>query len=83
MELMDALGDRRVYWVNVHVPTRYWHDEMNAVLVSLDAKYDNLSIIDWYSYSKDHPDWFVSDLVHPNREGAKGYVQLIGGTITG
>ena len=73
-QIMTILGDKRkVYWINVHVPTRRWQDQVNADLKEAAKKYHNLKIIDWYAYSKDHADWFYSDNVHPNPEGLKYY----------
>ena len=29
-QIMTILGDKRkVYWINVHVPTRRWQDQVN------------------------------------------------------
>ena len=68
--LMQILGSKRkVYWINVNVPTKRWQDQVNQALSSASQKYHNLTVIDWYSYSKDHPDWFYSDHVHPNPNG--------------
>ena len=73
-QIMTILGDKRkVYWINVHVPTRRWQDQVNDDLKEGAKKYHNLKIIDWYAYSKDHADWFYGDNVHPNPEGLKYY----------
>ncbi len=73
-QIMTILGDKRkVYWINVHVPTRRWQDQVNDDLKEAAKKYHNLKIIDWYAYSKDHADWFYGDNVHPNPEGLKYY----------
>lgn len=77
-QIMDILGSqRKVYWVNVHVPTRRWQDQVNSDLAASAKKYSNLHIIDWYSYSKDHSSWFYSDNVHPNKEGLQYYAPYI------
>ena len=44
-------------------------------------KYHNLTIIDWYSKSNNHPDWFYSDNVHPNSNGLKYYGDVVARAI--
>ena len=63
-EFMKALGNRKVYWINVRVPTRRWQNQVNSLLSQMDKKYDNLTVIDWFNYSNAHDDWFYDDRVH-------------------
>lgn len=73
-QIMMIIGKKRkLYWINVHVPTRRWQDQVNNDLKTATKKYPNLKVIDWYTYSKDHPEWFYDDNVHPNPEGLKYY----------
>lgn len=81
--IMSALGDRKVYWVNVRVPTKRWQNDVNAMLADMAKKYDNLSLIDWYDYSNGHSDWFYDDQVHPNPEGMKHYIHLVSEALLG
>ncbi|MFS0988088.1 acyltransferase family protein [Enterococcus durans] len=81
--IMSALGDRKVYWVNVRVPTKRWQNDVNAMLGDMAKKYDNLTLIDWYDYSNGHSDWFYDDQVHPNPEGMKHYIHLVSETLLG
>ncbi|MBE8846624.1 acyltransferase family protein [Enterococcus durans] len=81
--IMSALGDRKVYWVNVRVPTKRWQNDVNAMLADMAKKYDNLTLIDWYDYSNGHSDWFYDDQVHPNPEGMKHYIHLVSETLLG
>ncbi|MFV0560701.1 MAG: acyltransferase family protein [Enterococcus sp.] len=80
-EVMKALGNRKVYWVTVHVPTKRWESDVNSMLKQMAEKYDNLTLIDWYTYSKGHDDWFYDDQVHPNPIGMTHYVHLISETL--
>lgn len=69
-QIMDVVGSKRkVYWINVNVPTQRWQDQVNQALAKEQKKYSNLTVVDWYSYSKDHPEWFYSDNVHPSPDG--------------
>ncbi|MDT2836309.1 acyltransferase family protein [Enterococcus durans] len=81
--IMSALGDRKVYWVNVRVPTKRWQNDVNAMLADMAKKYDNLTLIDWYDYSNGHSDWFYDDQVHPNPEGMKHYIHLVSEALLG
>ncbi|MEI5989250.1 hypothetical protein A5881_000738 [Enterococcus termitis] len=77
-EFMTAIGsNRNVYWINVRVPTRRWQNEVNGMLESMKKKYKNLVVLDWYSYSNDHEEWFYDDRVHPNVEGQVKYSSFI------
>ena len=77
-DIMNAAGkDRQVYWINVHVPTRRWQDQVNQDLASASKKYKNLHIIDWFSYSQNHADWFYNDNVHPNPHGLEYYGSFV------
>ena len=69
-KIMQIIGkQRKVYWINVFVPTRRWQNQVNQELKDDAKKYGNLTVIDWYSYCKDHPEWFYDDHVHPNPYG--------------
>lgn len=77
-EFMSAIGaDRKVYWINVRVPTQRWQNDVNTMLDNMTKKYTNLEVIDWYDYSNAHDDWFYDDRVHPNVEGQVKYSSFI------
>ncbi|MCL2681523.1 MAG: acetyltransferase [Streptococcaceae bacterium] len=75
--IMKASQGKPVYWINNHVSSRPWQDSNNATLQNAAKKYSNLKIIDWNDLAKNHPEWFYSDDIHPQGEGAIKYVQLI------
>lgn len=80
--VMSIIGTKRkVYWLNVRVPTKRWQNDVNTMLTKMAAKYHNITIIDWYDYSNSHSDWFYDDQVHPNPTGMIHYVSLIGQTV--
>jgi peptidoglycan/LPS O-acetylase OafA/YrhL len=68
---------QRVIFVNVRVP-RQWQDSVNATLAATVPKYPNAVVVDWFGHSNGHPEWFVRDGVHLNREGIAAYVSLVG-----
>ena len=76
--VMKVIGTtRHVFWINVREPKQEWQDEVNAMLTQMAAKYKNITLIDWYSVSKDHNDWFYDDQVHPTPDGSLFYAKLI------
>lgn len=77
-QMMKVIGTkRRVFVVNVHVPTQRWQNEVNQKLSEMAEKYKNITLIDWYDYSSNQPGWFYDDQVHPNPDGIVPYCSLI------
>ncbi len=79
--IMATIGERQVYLVNVHVPTQRWQNEVNDLFNRMAEKYDNITLIDWYSESVNHEEWFREDSVHPDENGLTAYVSLIAKAI--
>lgn len=80
--VMEVLGSKRqVYWMNTYVPTKRWQNEVNGMLPEMAKKYKNLTILDWYSYSSPHPEWFYEDQVHPNPDGSIEYCSFVAKNI--
>lgn len=75
--IMQVVGQRQVYWVNVHVPTRRWQDQVNEDLQAATKQYKNIKVIDWFTYSQNHPDWFYEDNIHPNVDGSKQFATFV------
>jgi peptidoglycan/LPS O-acetylase OafA/YrhL/lysophospholipase L1-like esterase len=68
---------KRVVILTMRVPGRASEQLNNAVINNLPATHPNVSILDWYTLSKPHPEWFNSDGIHPNALGQDNYVELI------
>lgn len=49
----------------------------NGIMKSVVARHKNVYIIDWGSLAIQHPEWIMSDGLHPNETGAKAYAQLV------
>ena len=73
-QIMETLGDRMVFWVNA---TNADYDDFNDRLYALKEKYSNIHIIDWVSVANAHPEYLISDKVHPTVYGCKIYAQTI------
>ncbi|MDQ0116256.1 acyltransferase family protein [Paenibacillus harenae] len=81
--LLDSIGsERRILLVNSRVP-REWQDDVNKTLAEAAEKYDNVSLVDWYSASKGKDDLFNKDGVHLGKEGSVYYAKLIADAING
>lgn len=76
-KLLASLGDKRhVILVNVRVP-RKWQDTVNTTIEDVAAGYPNVTVVDWYSASKDHDDFFYKDGVHLKPKGSQFYASLL------
>ncbi|WP_461213127.1 acyltransferase family protein [Lacticaseibacillus sp. GG6-2] len=77
-KMMATIGSKRqVYWINVHVPTRTWQNQVNDLLHTEQNKYHNLHVVDWYHVATGHPDWFYRDQVHMNPTGNPYYATTV------
>ena len=72
--IMDLCKDRQVFWLTVP-NDRIVH--VNQNLFNLEKQYDNVHIIDWYTMTRPHPEYFVSDKVHLTAAGKKAFVDAI------
>ncbi|EGP5469824.1 acyltransferase [Enterococcus faecium] len=79
-QTMSLLKDKKVYWVNIKAPTG-WQDTINATLAKLPNQYSNITMIDWYSESKNHPKFFYDDETHLNESGRTAYAKYIASVI--
>ena len=79
-ELIKACGDRHVYLVNVRIPA-VEQDQINKTLSKFANKYNNVKLINWYSYSQGHDDWFYDDGIHLTPEGQPEYANMIAHAI--
>lgn len=77
---MSLLKDKKVYWVNIKAPTG-WQETINATLAKLPNQYSNITMIDWYSESKNHPEFFYDDETHLNESGRTAYAKYIASVI--
>ncbi|CAB4368497.1 unannotated protein [freshwater metagenome] len=67
----------RVIVLTMRVPRHASEKINNKIINNLPATHPNVTILDWYTLSKPHPEWFNSDGIHPNALGQDNYVALI------
>ena len=76
--VMRALeGTRLVLFINVHAPV-HWEADVNNMLIHSVNRYPERSrLLDWYSASIDHPEYFTDDGTHLQHAGIIAFSQLI------
>lgn len=72
LNILNTCGDRDIFWINTVNYT-----DVNERLVNLSKEYSNLHIIDWYSISKGHSEYFAYDGIHLTSVGRKIYTKSI------
>jgi len=72
--MLDIIGDRLVFWVNV---TNDSDVHVNDNIKKLASNHSNVHIIDWYSESKGHSDYFVADKIHLTEKGREAFTKVI------
>ncbi|QOX65777.1 acetyltransferase [Anoxybacterium hadale] len=66
----------QIILMNTRVP-RPWETAVNDTIGKVAQSYPNVKLIDWYSASNGHNEYFYSDGVHLNQKGAEAYGNLI------
>jgi peptidoglycan/LPS O-acetylase OafA/YrhL len=69
-------GVDKVVFVNVKVP-RSWEDTNNEVIYEGVERYPNAVMVDWYSASANHPEYFYRDGYHLRPKAQKVYAGLL------
>lgn len=82
-ELVGAVdSSKKVYFVTSRCPDAFC-DNNNQVIWQVASEYDNVEVIDWYTESAGHDEWFWNDGTHVRPEGAEAYVMLLRRVIAG
>ena len=74
--LKDVGDGKRVFFVNTR-SSADWMETTNQALSDAANRHANVSLIDWYSLSDNHTDWFDGDGTHLSIAGAKAYTDMI------
>ncbi len=76
-DAFELLKDtEKVMLVNVRVPRR-WENKVNGLITAAVETYENAELVDWYTLSNDHPEYFNSDGVHMAPFGGRYYIDAI------
>ena len=74
---LDSLpGTTEIVLVNTRVP-KPWETVVNETLSQVAQSYPKTKLIDWYSASSGHGDYFKSDGVHLTQTGVEAYGKLL------
>ncbi|MGP1908978.1 acyltransferase family protein [Metabacillus sp. JX24] len=79
-ELLDSFSEADVYLVNTRVP-KEWESSVNRLLQEKAAQNENVTLIDWYAESIDHPEYFGDDGVHLGKTGSEALTDLIAESV--
>lgn len=79
--VIQSFSKAHIYLVNVRVP-REWEGLVNESLRKKANEYSNVTLVDWYSASINHPEYFDGDGVHLLPEGIKTLTSLISHSFT-
>lgn len=74
--LLPLDSAKQILLINTRVP-RDWEQNVNDMLAKAAAQNPKITLVDWYSASKNHPEYFRSDGVHLEPDGAKAYTSLL------
>jgi hypothetical protein len=58
-----------------------WQNSVNQTMHDAAARYSKVTLVDWFSYSTGHSDWFWSDNTHLRPAGANAYADLVAGSV--
>ncbi|MEA4926181.1 MAG: acyltransferase family protein [Syntrophomonadaceae bacterium] len=82
MDILNLLGsDRRIVVINTRVP-KPWESVVNQILAQTAAADPNIELVDWYSASSGHNEYFYKDGVHLQAAGVQAYVALVADAVT-
>ena len=73
-EILKTVGDRKLFWINVSNENEV---HVNNSLKNFADSHDNVYLVDWYSTSLGHKEYFVADGIHLTGKGVTAYTNLI------
>ncbi|SDN38296.1 acyltransferase family protein [Bacillus sp. OK048] len=76
IKVIEHLGDKKVFLINCRVP-RQWEITVNRTLEEVVATMPNTVLVDWYSASAGHAEFFARDGVHLTKVGGETYANLL------
>lgn len=74
--LLEQFGEADIYLVNTRVPRSY-ESHVNQVLAKAAKKRANVTLVDWYSRSENHTEYFVPDGIHLQPPGVRALTNSI------
>ena len=76
IKVIEHLGDKKVFLLNCRVP-RAMGNDCESTLEEVVASMPNTVLVDWYSASAGHAEFFAGDGVHLTKIGGETYANLL------
>ena len=81
--IREKIGpDKQIFIINARAPYDEFPDRNNKLIQTFVDNDPEAYLIDWYTTSNPHENWFDGDGTHMNAEGNKHYVELIDQVLT-
>jgi peptidoglycan/LPS O-acetylase OafA/YrhL len=75
--LIEQIGiDRDVYMITTRVP-KPWQQEVNESIKRVAGNFENVKVVDWFSFSESHLEYIGNDGVHLTLTGAEAYAKYL------
>jgi peptidoglycan/LPS O-acetylase OafA/YrhL len=75
--LIEQIGtERDVYMITTRVP-KPWQQEVNETIKSVAGNFENVKVVDWFSFSQSHLEYIGNDGVHLTLTGAEAYAKYL------
>lgn len=80
-DILEVLGsNRQIVIINTRVP-KPWESVVNQLLAQAAADAPNIKLVDWYSASSGHNEYFYADGVHLKEAGVQAYAALVANAL--
>jgi hypothetical protein len=76
----QAGGIETVFFVNIRIP-RDWEAPTNELINSLPQRYPQISVIDWYGFTAEHPEVINDTGYHLTDDGKPVYANFIASSL--
>jgi peptidoglycan/LPS O-acetylase OafA/YrhL len=75
--LIEQIGtDRDVYMITTRV-SKPWQQEVNETIKSVAGNFENVKVVDWFSFSESQLEYIGNDGVHLTLTGAEAYADYL------
>lgn len=75
--IRQKVGDKPLFLTTVHAPKEDFESSNNEEIRKFVKEHEHTYMIDWYTASADHPEYFDQDDTHLLPKGAEAYAQCI------
>lgn len=75
--IRQKAGDKPLFLTTVHAPKEDFESSNNEEIRKFVKEHEHTYLIDWYTASADHPEYFDQDDTHLLPKGAEAYAQCI------